>query len=688
MLAWSFAVMLSVLLALLSCCGVVQAGHDAPADPRINANHEPDPYEIIHARFMNSLTDKDLRLCWLGNSDAPEVCFNVDAQQSIEINTSMHHEWSIAEKIGKKYAVTGTFQVVGGQFIYDLKSYIDAFEFYEGDNNDPFDEKEMDIVRVRRPSVCERGGGFDCQGPAVSDAIRRATYRLKHAALCFCGDYNYSTTFTLALPNHEMPLVLSGDRCGCDSGESGMANVFDLYMGCNWDTRDPPNLDAVIDCDALSDYKFQEETRLFLLHATTHIDKLSMKHKIYAAMYNVYGQDIVELVMPVNFNFIDNPSGIQKFLRFCDQLIAEGKAEKQFIILKDVLQHRQHGIDLTSAAKFKKDFEKGRVDIGNSVANMFLANPYMINGYKLNMRRYMLLVCTGGRLRGYVHDDGKNIFTKLPYREPWEGEFWGEDKAKLRRRLDELITTGYVPANHFDDNNLPLTGLEFAQYVKEISNGTISTDYLVTSMWARLALAIHAGRTDGDSDLCDVRSHTLRTSVPSCMHGAVRFQHFGCDFHIDAALTGYESRLFECNKGPDWSAHAFRDGQLKRDVAADIFSFVGFKGRFDGSVENARAHRLNLIYDSEYFDEVSLAVLVDRLRTPDPRASASARVQPQGEDQDEEMEVDVTGDMSSSLRSAHNLYSADDALFILQRTDPPKKHPQVKLKTRVASGMQ
>ncbi len=41
---------------------------------------------------------------------------------------------------------------------------------------------------------------------------------------------------------------------------------------------------------------------------------------------------------------------------------------------------------------------------------------------------------------------------------------------------------------------------------------------------------------------------------------------------------------------------------MKRDVAADIISFIGFKGDFDGSSESAALFRLRMIYDSNDFD--------------------------------------------------------------------------------------
>mmetsp|Transcript_8788 Transcript_8788/g.13121 ORF Transcript_8788/g.13121 Transcript_8788/m.13121 type:complete len:133 (-) Transcript_8788:80-478(-) len=112
----------------------------------------------------------------------------------------------------------------------------------------------------------------------------------------------------------------------------------------------------------------------------------------------------------------------------------------------------------------------------------------------------------------------------------------------------------------------------------------------------------HASIVDGDFHLCETEASKLRCEeVPSCLTGAIRFQHFGCDFHIDKHLTGREAKLFECNKGPDFSVHSERDGKLKREVAADIVSFMGFKGPFEGTAEQAKKYRMNLIYDSETF---------------------------------------------------------------------------------------
>jgi hypothetical protein len=307
---------------------MVSSAPDAPQDPRMNTVHTPQPNEVMHVRFINGL-GAPLRICWVSEQSSlvDELCFEVAMYHFQDMHSSVHHKWSIEEK-GQDgaYARVGIFQIVGGQHMYELSRYIENYDFYVNVSKD--EERERDIVRVKRPPACKNQGGFDCQGPSVSDAIRRAVFRNKNAALCFCGDYNYSTTFTFEMANHEIPLIMTGDRCDCQNHA-----VHDMFLGCNWDTKDPALLEAHIDCDALMETKYQEELRMFVIHATAHIDKLSMKHKLWSALESVYGAEVAQLVMPLNYNFIDNPQGIQKFLSYCDQVIKDGQAEQQFIIL-------------------------------------------------------------------------------------------------------------------------------------------------------------------------------------------------------------------------------------------------------------------------------------------------------------------------------------------------------------------
>ena len=125
-----------------------------------------------------------------------------------------------------------------------------------------------------------------------------------------------------------------------------------------------------------------------------------------------------------------------------------------------------------------------------------------------------------------------------------------DDETRLEQRLEELITSGYVPADFYDDK--PLTGLEFFEYVKrqqnddsievknnqfgqncsssdtdntenhecdiveieedeEIEkNGIGNIEQFEKSMWTRLALATHAVHMLHPS-ICSMNSEDVQT---------------------------------------------------------------------------------------------------------------------------------------------------------------------------------
>lgn len=335
----------------------------------------------------------------------------------------------------------------------------------------------------------------------------------------------------------------------------------------------------------------------------------------------VFGVERASLVMPRAY-WLENQNELSAFLALCRSIVAAGEGRQRVFIMKNAYQHQQKGISLSSAQQL---IDRGVTD-GFHMATEFLSHPFIVKKYKINMRRYMVAICHKGKLRGYVHDDGKNIYPKRPYREPWEGEEWEKNNRAFNQRLEELITTGYVPESHYKDK--PLSGLEFFEYVREELGLDPST--LQQSMWQRLALALHISVRDRKFDLCELDPKKIQTArTPNCLKDAVRFQHFGCDFNIDQALNGYESRLFECNKGPDMSVHSYRDGKMKRDVAADIISFIGFQGEFDGSQENARKHHLTLIYDSETFDPAIAFDFLGNLEMVDVRINRGGNVEKQ-----------------------------------------------------------
>jgi hypothetical protein len=277
------------------------------------------------------------------------------------------------------------------------------------------------------------------------------------------------------------------------------------------------------------------------------VDRLSMKGKMWESLKAVFGFDRASMVMPQSFYTI-YPDSKATLLKLCKSLTSPAataaspsatatapatteEADHYFIVKNEAL-HRQQGISITSAANIVAD--AGTIKDDYTFATQFLPRPYTVRGYKLNMRRYMVAVCQGGRLRGYVHDDGKNIFTKDRYVEPWtikavetaqrelakKGQSGLSDLDLLRGRLDDLITTGYVPIEHYSDK--PLSGLEFFALVTAYGgNHTLFQQ----SMWTRLALTLHASRTHENYDLCEMDEGPLRARpVPRCLRSSIRFQ--------------------------------------------------------------------------------------------------------------------------------------------------------------------
>eukprot|EP01037_Dinobryon_pediforme_P040128 gene40128-49112_t len=119
----------------------------------------------------------------------------------------------------------------------------------------------------------------------------------------------------------------------------------------------------------------------------------------------------------MSFNLLEplDPKEKEALMAYCQEIIQE-----RVFVTKNVNMHQQHGISLASAGAL---YYRG-VSGGFSFATAFLARPFTVNGYKINMRRYLVAVCTltaagEPHLRGYVHDDGKNIYTKFKYRDPW-----------------------------------------------------------------------------------------------------------------------------------------------------------------------------------------------------------------------------------------------------------------------------
>jgi len=542
--------------------------------------------------FQNKLVSDALTICLIATSGSNGFCIVLGDNGEEWMRTFIGSKWTVTRQSSNESQV---LEIIGGKHVYRIDDdyFIKASTEYVTTL-----KKDKKVVYIKTPDFCdERYTSFDVLGPTWRDGLRSALYRRKYYAACICGEHNVSSTYTVDAPSPEVPLVLTSKDCDCGSRD----HPFHFWMPCTYGLMDPAQLVEHDPCQN-DDNSFdafgikKKNIRMAMLHMTTFVDHLTMKNKLYRILRETYGDDDAALIMPRTYEF-SYGDDFHNLVQHC-----KSHHQNEFYIFKNPTQHRQLGTSLVSSSLLLKKEEYYR-DSDINMATVFLSDPYLVRGHKINIRRYMLVVCTGNELLGYVHESGKNIYTKRPYREPWTGaQFDFETDSgivDLSLRQEEIITTGYVTEEFYDDK--PLSGSEFVQWVKVVDHK--SADQLWASMATRLALVLHANGPQGDSNLCDTNENKTETErIPSCLKDGVRFQLFGCDFHIDAELTGAESRLFECNKGPDMSVHSLKDGTLKRSVAADILTFIDFTAEFDGSEENAAKFGIQLIYNSTVFD--------------------------------------------------------------------------------------
>ena len=369
------------------------------------------------------------------------------------------------------------------------------------------------------------------------------------------------------LPNSELGRILVGDECGCDG------TAFDVYYPCLWSYHEVGLLNATVFCDTEN----YDHKRIMFIPKTINEDALVMKQTLWSRLQNFYGFERAAIIMPSSFNIEHDRT---PFLGYC---LDNPNAT---FVLKNHNLHGQTGIKIATGQQITDGFDLVNI----SLAQLFLPPPFLISGHGVNVRQSLLVICVSGRVRGYIAQDAKAYYTSVPYKAPWHHPKWGHADAATEV-LASTITTGYLSSKFFEDK--PMSFVEFLAHLRGLGH---DPSKFQGSMHARLALALHA-----NGEICGANNNPL-LQFPTCLNKTILFQHFGCDFSVDPALNGHQSRLFECNKGPDMIGMNLRDVAWKRNVAADIISFVGFTGPFDDSP--ARAHKFGFtkVYDSLSFD--------------------------------------------------------------------------------------
>jgi hypothetical protein len=260
-------------------------------------------------------------------------------------------------------------------------------------------------------------------------------------------------------------------------------------------------------------------------------DKMVSKNNIWSTLKKYYGFDGASKIMPSSY-VLEDDNDMKLFKR-------DYEKDKIYILKKNI--QRKEGLKLT------KDFDiitKAKNDEYKVVQN-YIRDLYLINGRKVNLRVYLLIVIQNDDKKFYVSDLGKCIYTNKKY---------NDDDLDF----ESNITSYHLDMSVYKDN--PRNFEQLREYMNEKQeNPNTGTIFFLrmNEILQKMCMAL-------DKDF--YQSKNIRE------RNAISFQLFGVDIIMDKDLN---PSILEVNKGPDMSARDEEDKKMKTIVQSDMFEKVG-----------------------------------------------------------------------------------------------------------------
>jgi hypothetical protein len=305
---------------------------------------------------------------------------------------------------------------------------------------------------------------------------------------------------------------------------------FNLYLPCQYDDLD-------IEYEK---FKYDLFGVYFIIDNT---DMLASKSTLAQKVINNYGRN--NNLIPKTWVIEHNEDN--------DKFIHEFEQNKLYILKKNI--QRQQDITISrNLADILQLIKKSESDKYKYVViQELLQNPYLIDGRKINLRVYILLVKFGDEYRIYMYNDGFMYYTAERYKPD-------SDDLKVN------ITTGYIDREVYEKN--PLTLKDLRKYLnsesrplnekeKKIKRFYLLSEYLFNNIQnlIRDVFVLYKNDIGNGTKLKENK----------------KFQIFGTDIAVDDELN---VKLMEINKGPDLDAKDKRDSELKHNLVRDIFKTV------------------------------------------------------------------------------------------------------------------
>jgi hypothetical protein len=271
------------------------------------------------------------------------------------------------------------------------------------------------------------------------------------------------------------------------------------------------------------------------------VDYLIAKEWLWKILAKHYGLEKACTIMPKSY-ILNEESDLERF--------KQDYTPTKFYILKKNVQ-RQKGLKITNDKNEIINAKNQKF----ALVQELLQNPYTIDGHKINLRVYVLVICKNNELNVYVHKDGFLYYTPQKFK-----------RGSIE--TDVNITTGYIDRKIYEIN--PLTHDDLRKYFDNPTRNLSNTEQNIRNQGLKI------------SQICFNRINTLIRDIFMAFVGKIgsskkfsdniMFQLFGADIAIDENLN---AMIMEINKGPDMGAKDKRDSDLKHKVVNDILIQVG-----------------------------------------------------------------------------------------------------------------
>jgi hypothetical protein len=326
-------------------------------------------------------------------------------------------------------------------------------------------------------------------------------------------------------------------KCSRRSNNNVTQEIFNKY---NFNRTRDKNWDLYIPCgynDVEEEMKtIKVSNNRQIIFGISGCDKIVAKDYIWKLLMNKYGRLRSKELMPDTY-IVKNVSDRQLFY--------QNYNPNNIYILKKNIQ-RQQGLKLLN----KLDDINNETGLFSNykVIQELLQDPFVLNGRKINLRIYLLLICEKDNISAYIHEGGFMYYTPKYFK-----------KNSLKTECN--ITSGYVPRKIYREN--PLTLIDFKKWLEKNGYNSRLLFQNIEKMFQIIMNAIA-------DPLCN---KTLKNNI--------KFQLFGADVAPDENL---KSKLMEINKGPDMGAKDKRDKKIKLTVQEDIYQLLGLinTGRKNG----------------------------------------------------------------------------------------------------------